>query len=242
MAFAQAVRGRGLSGFAEPTLEWTPARAAQALSRWRTLLALGPPEKRGLRSVISSQGDVPREVFLVARGIVKLVVELPCGEEVFLTLRRPGQFIDYSSLDSGIAHPFSGITIVASEIHRISLDLLRAAQRGNPDVGRRQASLDREDLHDLAARHLRFQLRSPAQRLESVLWELAAVIGESDSGGRTRLVLPLDNSEMASLCGVSESYYKTIRRELEQAGRVSHEGQCRWILSAAGAPGGVGTQ
>lgn len=211
-------------------LRWTPRYAAQALSRWRSLLNLGSPEKYAGHSVVFSQGDAPHEVFLLARGVVKLVFALP-GDELFLALRYPGQFVDYCSHDLGVAYSLSGITIVTSEIQRISLERVQGAQLQNPDLRVHQADLLRRDLYDLVASHLYFKLLSPVDRLERLLWELAAVIGQRDLMGTTRLVLPLSNCEMASLCAMSESHYKSVRRELQKTGRVRHEGRCFWVLT-----------
>lgn len=227
----QIVSNRALPEMADWAPPWTPRQAAVALSKWRSLLNLGSAEEYAGHSVIFSRGDTPHEVFLLARGIAKLTLPLPSGEESLLTLRYPGQFVDYCSHDLGTAYPLSGITIVPSDIYKARIEQVRAARRRNPDLRIHEADLLRRDLYRLAAMRLRLKALSPVDRLERLLWDLASVIGERDSTGEMRLVLPLDNCEMASLCGLSESHYKTIRRELERTGRVSHDGRHLCVLT-----------
>jgi len=217
---------------AQWVVAWTPGQAAQTLSKWRGLLTLGSPVKYAGHSVVFSQGDIPHEVFLLASGIAKLVLILPGGDELILGLRYPGQFIDYFPRSSGVASRLSGITIVTSNIHRIAIERVQAAQLANPGLRIQTADLLWCDLYNLAHRHLHFRVSPPADRLERLLWDLSAILGKRDSRNRTRLVLSLSNFEMASLCGVSESHYKAVRRELEDTGRVRHESPHVWVLTS----------
>jgi hypothetical protein len=71
---------------------------------------------------------------------------------------------------------------------------------------------------------------APADILERLLWELASALGGLVSQGVARLVMPFSNAEMADLCGLSESHYKEVRRELEETGRVKHLERRLWVL------------
>lgn len=90
-------------------------------------------------------------------------------------------------------------------------------------------SLER-DLCGLAATHLALKALAPTEVLERLLWELASVLGGLTPQGAARLVLPFSNAEMADLCGLSESHYKEVRRELEETGRARHVARRLWTL------------
>jgi CRP-like cAMP-binding protein len=181
--------------------------------------------------LISWQENIAREVFLVARGVAKLVFSEPNGREVLVALRYPGQFVDYWPRQPAGANPLSAIALVTSEVYRIDVSTVRCAQQQNPDLHIQDADLLRYDLDDLAARFVRSKLLSPADRLEQLLRELAAVLGWKDSSGKAHVMLPFDNFEFASLCGVSESHYKAVRHELKKSGRVRQEGRRIWVLA-----------
>jgi CRP-like cAMP-binding protein len=181
--------------------------------------------------LISWQESIAREVFLVAGGVAKLVFSEPNGHETLVALRYPGQFVDYWPRQPAGASPLSAIALVTSEIYRIDIATVQSAQEQNPDLRIQDADLLRYDLDDLVARFVRSKLPSPADRLEQLLRELAAVLGRRDSNGKVHVMLPFDNFEFASLCGVSESYYKVVRHELAKSGRVRQEGRRLWVLA-----------
>jgi CRP/FNR family transcriptional regulator len=211
-------------------IQWTSARAARTLARWRDLLRLDSAQKYPHKSVLFSQGDEAKTTFLLARGIVKLAYSFPDGGQHLLGLRYPGDLIGDWWLDLRMHCPFSAITAVPCELHRIDSAQVRdRALRDRSALHFHVETLQR-DLCGLAATHLAFKGLSPADILERLLWELAAALGGLASQGVARLVMPFSNAEMADLCGLSESHYKEVRRELEETGRVKHLERRLWVL------------
>jgi CRP-like cAMP-binding protein len=211
-------------------VEWTPAEAARILARWKLLLPVGPAHTYAKHSVIFSQGDEARSVFLLSRGIAELLFCTPYGDISVLGLRYPGDLIGDWWQDLKADLPVSAIAIVPCEIYRIDIGQVRAVAQGDRGVADfHQRALER-DLCNLAAAHLKLRGISSAQRLEGLLWELAAVLGGPEAPGTARLVLPLSNHEMADLCGLSESRYKEVRRDLEATRRLRRRGRRVWIL------------
>jgi CRP-like cAMP-binding protein len=207
-----------------------PAQAARILARWKLLLPVGPAYRYARNSVIFSQGDSAQSVFLLSRGITKLVSASPDGEISILGLRYPGDLIgDWWEMKSNL--PISAIAIVPCEIHRVDIRQVRAGAERNSDVAEFHREALRRDLCNLAARHLELLRVSAAERLEGLLWDLAAVLGGSESAGALRLILPLSNQEMADLCGLSASHYKQVRHDLEATGRLRHCGRRIWVLA-----------
>jgi CRP/FNR family transcriptional regulator len=180
--------------------------------------------------VLFSQGDEAKSTFLLARGIVKLAYSSPDGGQHLLGLRYPGDLIGNWWLDLRMHCPFSAITAVPCELHRIDCALVRDGAIQNRGALRFHVETLQRDLCSLAATHLALKGLAPADILERLLWELAAALGGLASQGVARLVLPFSNAEMADLCGLSESHYKEVRRELEDTGRVKHLERRLWVL------------
>jgi hypothetical protein len=211
-------------------MRWTPAQAASTLAKWRVLLPFGSAHKYMENATVFSQGDDLRFMFLLARGIVKLVFTFPDDSRSLLGLRYPGQLIGDWWQDVSVSYPVSASTVVPCEIHRFDLTQVHSAEQRDRTVEDFHHLTLRRDLCNLAATHLEMKGFSPEELLEGILWELAAVLGHIESTGIARLVLPLSNSEMADLCGLSESHYKEVRRELEATGRLKHQEHRLWIL------------
>jgi len=162
--------------------------------------------------------------------MAKLTFLTPDGGELLFALRYPGQFIDYFPLRRETPYELSGVTLTSAEIYRVNVERAQAVIKQQANLRFAEGEILRSDFHSLAVRYLQMRVLSPVERLESLLWELAGFMGEKDSTGRVRFVLPLDNLAMASLCGISESYFKSIRRDLERTRRIKREQRHRWLL------------
>lgn len=210
--------------------QWTSARAVRALARWRELLTLGPAQKIAEDVVLFSQGDDTKSVYFVVRGIVKLVFSFADGSNKLLGLTYPGHLIGDWWLDVDMHSPFSAVTTVPCEVHRVDTPQMREAEKRDRRVADFHREMLERDLCNLSATHLEMKGLPPTEILERLLWELAGVLGGVESRGTARLVLPLTNSEMADLCGLSESHYKEVRRELEETGKLKHLARRLWVL------------
>ena len=211
-------------------LQWTSARATRTLARWRELFRWDPAQRYSQKSVLFSQADEAKSTFLLARGIVKLAYSSPDGCQHLLGLRYPGDLIGDWWLDLRMHCPFSAITAVPCEIHRIDSAQIRDRALRDQNAQHFHGETLQRDLCGLAATYLALKGLSPTDILEGLLWELAAVLGGLASQGTARLVMPFSNAEMADLCGLSESHYKKVRRELEKTGRVRHLARKLWVL------------
>lgn len=211
-------------------IQWTSARAARTLARWRELFRWDAAQKYPHKSVLFSQGDEAKSAFLLARGVVKLLYSSPDGGQHLLGLRYPGDLIGDWWLGLRMHCPFSAITAVPCEIHRIDSAQIRERARRDRNAEHFHIETLQRDLCSLAATHLALKGLAPTDILERLLWELASVLGGLAAQGPARLVLPFSNAEMADLCGLSESHYKEVRRELQETGRVRHLARRLWVL------------
>ncbi len=214
-------------------IQWTSARASRTLARWRELFRWDTAQKYAHKSVLFAQEDEAKFAFLLARGIVKLVYSSPDGGQHLLSLRYPGDLIGDWWLDLRMHCPFSAITAVPCEIHRVDAAQIRERERRDRNAEHFHLETLQRDLCSLAATHLALKGLAPTDILERLLWELASVLGGLAYRGPARLVLPFSNAEMADLCGLSESHYKEVRRELEETGRLRHVARRLWVLHRA---------
>ncbi len=214
-------------------IPWTSTGATRTLAQWRELFQWNAAQKYTQKSVLFSQGDETKSAFLLARGIVKLVWLSPDGNQHLLGLRYPGDLIGDWWLHLRMRCPLSAITVVPCEIHRVDAAQIRDGARRDLNVEHFHVETLQRDLCGLAATHLALKDLVPTDFLERLLWELASVLEGLGSRGTARLVLPFSNAEMADLCGLSESRYKEVRRELQETGRVRHVARRLWVLHRA---------
>lgn len=97
-----------------PSTQWNEAQGAQTLATWRRLLPLGPPQHYPEKTTIFTQGDKPRDICFLARGIAKLTCDLPDGQHSLFALRYPGHILEECAYDLKLPYPVSAITVTAA--------------------------------------------------------------------------------------------------------------------------------
>jgi CRP-like cAMP-binding protein len=115
-------------------MERNATQGAQDLATWRRLLPLLPPQHYPERHTIFTQGDTPRNVFILARGIVKLTCDLPDGQQSLFARRYPGQILEGCAYGLKLPYPVSATAVIPCEIHSLCVDRMIEAEQGNPDV------------------------------------------------------------------------------------------------------------
>jgi CRP-like cAMP-binding protein len=210
--------------------EWSAAQAAQRLSAWRELLHLGPPDRWGEHVTLFEQGDEPREIFVLANGIIKLTCNLPNGQRSLLMLRYPGDVVEDCTNRLQVRYPVSGTTVTACQIHRLTRTRIAEAERHNPDVNAFEKYILARDLYNQYLANLEIKTLNSIDLLERRLWEIATVQTGGRTAPRMEFVLPLNNGEMADWLGMSESHYKQTRCDLERTGRLRRCEGKRFVL------------
>src|ERR1035437_4838513 len=132
--------------------------------------------KRG--EVIFHQGDPGDALFIVASGVVKVVVPSEDGEEAILATLRRGDFLGERALIDGAPRSASAIALEATEMLTLPREQLRALVAGEPAIREallialagevRRLTTYVAELHflDLTGRLAARLLRIPARRGE----------------------------------------------------------------------------
>jgi CRP-like cAMP-binding protein len=210
--------------------EWSAAQAAQRLSTWRCLLHLGPPDRCGEHVTLFEQGDEPREIFVLATGIIKLTCNLPNGQRSLLMLRYPGDLVEGCTNRLELPYPVTGTTVTPCQIHRLSRTRIAEAERHNPEINAFEKYVLARDLYNQYLANVEIKTLNSIELLERRLWEIAMVQTGGRIAPRMEFVLPLNNAEMAEWLGMSESHYKQTRCELERTGRLRRSEGKRFIF------------
>jgi len=202
-----------------PSTQWNEAQGTQTLATWRRLLPLGPAQHYPERNTLFAEGDTPRDVFILARGIVKLTCDLPEGQQSLFALRYPGQILEECAYDLKLPYPVSAATIIPSEIYRLDVGRMIEEEQNNPEVNAFEKYVLKRDVYNERAALVECKALHPDEILERALWELAVAQGARETAGQVRFTLPLHNLEMAEWLGMSESHYKQTCIALEKKGR-----------------------
>lgn len=203
--------------------------ARAALRRVGYLAALSDKEFRALaercdvkvlgrRQTLFAEGDMPRGVFLILTGRVRLVRSSSRGREQVLHEEGPGATLGEVPTFDGNGYVGSAVAVEDATLVLVPRDPLLAALSREP----RAAT---EVIRVLAGRVRKFAALAAGLGLRDVIGRLAAfLLEELDRTGQARIDLPHTRDELAAHLG-------TVR---EQASRALSELKRRRLIEVDG--------
>ena len=209
---------------------WTGTDGVRAVEQWKRKLNLADPRRYRPGSELFVSGASNDAGYLIARGIVALYYPLPDGRETLFQLAYPGELVNLTSLEPTTPTSTAGTAVTNCDVYRIDARSLETAERADPEVRK----LFNRSLHAQIARRTKALVEikglSPADRLERYLCELAAVLGSDTKAKPVRVSVPLRDTELAMLLGLSERQFKRVKKSLQEEGRLTVENSRMFIL------------
>ncbi len=189
---------------------------------------MGPAEVYTAGVELFRQGSPPRQVYLIRRGLVKLVALGASGSETILGLRYSGWMLGASAVVIREPYPATGITLTDCNLHRIEANSFLRLIATNARFSWHLHEMNSREIYDQVMQLTALITLSARERLEHLLWELAAEQNAGERGGGIRLEVPLRQREIAQLVAVSPQYLSILLNQLEQAGLIRR--RKGWII------------
>lgn len=185
------------------------------------LLRSGTPVSYGQGDVLIREGERGSFVLILLDGMVKATGAAPDGHDVLLAVRQGGDLIGEFAAVDGL--PRSATVTACSDIRALwlSQDQFLHVLREDPRAFHavtvsvvdkvRSANMYRTDLTSCDVQ----------TRVTRVLCHLTRGDGGQGHGDRANAVLPLTQSQLASLCGAAEPTVQRALRALRKRGFLS---------------------
>lgn len=193
------------------------------------LLDRAVPRRLEPGSFIHLTGEASPRVHLVSSGIVKLTARDADGRETILGLAVAGDLLGDAAAIEGVPQVTDAVAVTQCTVVGFDAWRLIEVLRGNPGATLELARTMAGRLRWLGTTALERTCAPASARLAGRLLDLAELIGRGSDGG-CRLELPLAQTDLGRLAGISrESTCKALRR-LKQQGVVDYTRQELTIL------------
>ncbi len=209
--------------------------AVEALGRCRLFSGLGQGSlqalARNLRTrrfkrgeVVFHQGDPGDALFIVASGVVKVVVPSEDGEEAILATLRRGDFLGELALIDGAPRSASAIALEATEMLTLPREQLRSLVAGEPAIRDALLVALAAEIRRLTTYVAELHFLDLTGRLAARLLRLAEESGERDADGSTRLPSPLTQGDLAAMIGSTRQSVNKLLGDFMDAGLLRMDG------------------
>jgi CRP/FNR family transcriptional regulator len=204
-----------------------PARALQSFENIKFTTAY-PPD-----AVLFVEGQMPRGIFMLCKGSVKLSINSPGGRTMIVKLAEPGEVLGMSATISGKPYEVTAETIDPCQVNFVKRDDFLRFLKDDVEVCFRVAEQLGEKYHN-ACREVRSLglSHSAAEKLATLLLEWSAKNGEAVKP-EPRLKIRLTHEEIAQMIGTSRETVTRLFADMKKQQIVEAKGSTLVIRNAA---------
>jgi len=181
-------------------------------------------ERRFLRDAeVFRQGDPPDGIFVVKKGLLKIVSISEKGVEQILHILRPGDVFGELIL-IGKPRPFTAVALTDAAVSFLPLAIVQDLLATSPVFSRNYLRLLSLRLYELEQTFPALVQAWPHHRLAKELLHLAEDLGDETPKG-TRLTLHLTHELLSNLIGASRETVTLLIHKFEEIGLLRREGR-----------------
>ena len=175
-----------------------------------------------------AQGDAAEDVYLIHRGVVKLIWGNETGREAILGLRWPNWFLGAPERIAACSNSASAVTVVPSTLERIPGDRFLSLLHANSDFAMRVQEAQSLEILEQMISLGELACTSARSRLERLLRHLTSSVPQHVCLPDARLQLPLKRKELAALLAITPEHLSRILRDMADDGAISLRNE--WII------------
>src|SRR5579863_1526433 len=181
-------------------------------------------------AVLFVEGQLPRGIFMICKGSVKLSINSPSGRTMIVKLAEPGEVLGLSASISGQPCEVTAETIDPCQINFVKREDFLGFLKDDVNVCFKVAEQLSDKYHNACKEVRSLGLsQSAAAKLASLLWEWSSKNGEAATP-EPRLKLRLTHEEIAQMIGTSRETVSRLFGELKKRNIVQLKGSTLQIL------------
>jgi CRP/FNR family cyclic AMP-dependent transcriptional regulator len=185
-------------------------------------------------AVLFVEGQLPRGIFVICKGSVKLSVSSPTGRTIIIKLAEPGEVLGLSATISGRPYEVTAQTLDPCQINFVKRDDFLRFLRDDAEVCLKVAEQLSEKYHDACKEAGSLALsHSATGKLATLLLEWSSKNGEG-AKAEPRLTLRLTHEEIAQMIGTSRETVSRLFAQMKKRRIVESKGSTLVIRNAAG--------
>lgn len=185
------------------------------------------------KAVLFVEGQLPRGIFVLCKGRVKLSINSPSGRTVIVKLVEPGEVLGMSATISGKPYQVTAETIDPCQVNFVKRDDFLRFLKDDVEACFKVAEQLSEKYHNACKEAGSLGLsHSAAEKLAKLLLEWSSKNGEGGKG-EPRLKLRLTHEEIAQMIGTSRETVTRLFAEMKKRQIVQSKGSTLVIRNSA---------
>jgi CRP/FNR family transcriptional regulator, cyclic AMP receptor protein len=188
-------------------------------------------------AVLFVEGQMPRGIFVLCKGTVKLSINSPSGRTMIVKLAEPGEVLGLSATVSGKPYEVTAETIDPCQVNFVKRDDFLRFLKDDVEACFKVAEQLSEKYHNACNEVRSLGLsHSAAEKLAKLILEWSSKNGE-ESKAEPRLKLRLTHEEIAQMIGTSRETVTRLFADLKKHQTVQSKGSTLVIRNAVALRG-----
>ncbi len=184
-------------------------------------------------AVLFVEGQVPRGIFVLCKGSVKLSISSPSGRTMIVKLAEPGEVLGLSATISGKPYEVTAETIDPCQVNFVKRDDFLRFLKDDVEACFKVAEQLGEKYHNACKEVRSLGLsHSAAEKLAALLLEWSAKNAEA-AKPESRLTIRLTHEEIAQMIGTSRETVTRLFAEMKKQQIVRTKGSTLVIRDTA---------
>ena len=184
-------------------------------------------------AVLFVEGQMPRGIFVLCKGSVKLSINSPNGRTMIVKLAEPGEVLGLSATISGKPYEVTAETIDPCQVNFVKRDDFLRFLKDDVEACFKVAEQLSDKYHNACQEVRTLGLsRSASEKLANLLLEWSCKNGES-AKSEPRLKLRLTHEEIAQMIGTSRETVTRLFAEMKRRQIVQSKGSTLLIRNTA---------
>jgi CRP/FNR family cyclic AMP-dependent transcriptional regulator len=184
-------------------------------------------------AVLFVEGQMPRGIFVLCKGTVKLSINSPSGRTMIVKLAEPGEVLGLSATISGKPYEVTAETIDPCQVNFVKRDDFLRFLKDDVEACFKVAEQLSDKYHNACNEVRSLGLsHSAAEKLAKLLLEWTSKNGEG-AKAEPRVKLRLTHEEIAQMIGTSRETVTRLFAELKKRQIVESKGSTLVIHNAA---------
>lgn len=174
------------------------------------------------------QDSPAREVYIINRGLVKLMRLEQEGHGLIVGLRFPGWILGSAAVIMNRPHPMTAVTLTKCQLCRVPSETFLHLLRTDSQLSWHLLQMLSREVVEQSARVAQLGCLTARYRFEQLLWQLIMALGLQQAHKTIRLQLPLKHREIAELIAVTPEHLSRILKQMQDKGIITqHKG---WMV------------
>jgi CRP/FNR family transcriptional regulator len=184
-------------------------------------------------AVLFVEGQMPRGIFVLCKGSVKLSINSPNGRTMIVKLAEPGEVLGLSATISGKPYEVTAETIDPCQVNFVKRDDFLRFLKDDVEACFKVAEQLSDKYHNACQEVRTLGLsHSASEKLANLLLEWSCKNGES-AKAEPRLKLRLTHEEIAQMIGTSRETVTRLFAEMKRRQIVQSKGSTLLIRNTA---------